>query len=680
MVQVTTPDGASIEFPDTMSADQIQAAIDQNRSQMEGPWRVPAMLGSSGLKGATEGTADIVSTLTNPITAPIKAAAGYLAPYLVGDDPQKQQQLQQQLQRFSDPSTFPIAGERAAGAIDRPDLIPQNAGERYASAGVEAGASMLPALMAPESWGGRAKTLIQGVIGGLGGQGASDVAQSAGASDIVKKYAPVVGNVVSSLLSGGAFTAANKAAGVATGAPSERTQPYTNLDITPRMAGDVSGSPAVQQAQTIFGRLFGGIGPTTRAAEATLGEWGGALDRTARILDPMGIAHTEETVGTHLQTRANDWLDNFRTTNRANANDLDMQIPGTTPTPTTNYRTALNQVRTDMPTAPATAQVLEPTESGQLLDALTSDTRIPVRNTGLVNAQGQPITTGGGTRDLTWADVQGIRRRIGEQLANPATYATQDVGKLRQLYAALSNDQETLARGVGPDAEDAFNTMRDYASAGHDFIDTTLSKVVKGNTITPAQATRNIMNTAPSGGTTLARLRAELPDAVDALAAYKLRDAALANKGQQGGAGVDRSPGTFLTDMNGLSNGAQTALYGHNPQVASNVYDLRQIAGNTKQTQKFGNPSGTGPMEKGAELLSMGTAIEGAHKGYELAGLPGAVAGAVSPFIPPMLGSRLLTSPAVTRFAANPGAVGNWPSWAAPAWGAAAQYPPSLLQ
>jgi hypothetical protein len=666
-------------FPDSMSSDQIQAAMQQQlqQQQQQGPQpqgsasqqQPPGVLReanldtSAALKGATEGTAGIVSTLTNPIAAPFKAAAGYLAPYLVGDDQQKQQQFKQQLGRLSDPSTFPIAGERVAGLIDRPDLIPQNARERYTTAGVEAGASMLPSLFAPESWGGRAKTLIQGVIGGLGGQAASDAAQSAGAPDIVQKYAPVVGNIGSSLAAGGAFTAGNKVAGMATGAQTPTTQPYANLGITPRMAGDVSGNPVLQQAQSIFAKLPGGSGPITRAAETTGDEWGNALDRTARTLDPMGIAHTEETVGTHLQTRANDWLDNFRTTNRANANAVDMEIPAATPTPTTNYRAALGATRTDMPGAPATARTLEPELHRNLLDNLDTD-------------------TAAGTRELAWGDVQAIRRRIGAMLDNPTTYANQDVGALRQLYGALSRDQEALAATQGTAAQDAFNTMRNYANQGHDFIDTTLSRIVKGDTIAPAQATRNVMNTAPGGGTLLTGLRAQMPDAADALGAWKLRDAALANKGQQGGQGNTRSMGTFLTDMNGLSNEATTALYGHDPGVASNVYDLRQIAGDARQTQKFANPSGTGGFEKGHDLLAGGAAVGAFMKALELGhSVPTAMAAAALPFVPPVVGSRALTSPTITRFAANPGAVNTAgaPSWAPAAWGAAAQYPPGLL-
>jgi hypothetical protein len=669
-------------FPDDMTPDQIQAAMQQHaQPQMPpGVGREAALDASAALKGGTEGVAGAVSTMAAPILNPAKAVLGYAAPWLVGDDPQKQQQLKQQFDALSDPSHFPSMGERAAGLTDRPDLIPQNARERYTTAGIEAGASMLPSLMAPESWGGRAKTLIQGIIGGLGGQGASDLAQSANASDIVKKYAPVVGNLAASVGAGGLLTAGNKLAGMATGEQSPTTQAYSNLDITPRMAGDVSGNPFLQQLQTTVAKLPGGFGPTERAAATSVDEWGGALNRTAHALDPMGIARTEETVGQHLQTRANNWLDTFSTRNQINANNLDMQIPGVTPTPTTNYRDALNQIRTDIPTAEATRGVLEPDLNRRLLDSLTTDTRIPARNTGLVDASGRAIMTPETTRDLTWADVQGIRKRIGERLSEPAAYDTPDIGKLKQLYAALSNDQEALANSQGQAAQDAFNTMRDYARNGHDFIDAVLSKIVKGDSIAPAQATRNVMSTAPAGGTMLNRLRAELPDAVDALGAWKLRDAALANKGQQSGAGNRQSPGTFVTDMNGLSHEAQTALYGHNPAVASDVYDLRQVAGNMKDTARFANTSGTTPMAEAGKLLTGGAVVEGMRRGYQLGGIPGAVAGAVVPFVPGAVGSRLLTNPAITRFAASPGAVGTVPSWAPAAWGVPAQYPPGLLQ
>lgn len=680
MPVVNLPDGTPVNFPDSMSPDDIQAAMNENQSQMQGPWRWPAELGSAALKGATEGLAGAAGAMTAPLTNLVNTATGYLAPHLVGDDPQAQQQLQQQVKQLTDPSYLPIAAERKAGLIDRPDLVPQNAGERYATAGTEGAASMLPTLFAPGSWGARAQALAQGVGGGLGGQAASDLTQ--GGPDWLRKYAPVVGNVIGSLGAGGAYNVANKVAGNVAGTSTPVLDAYDRLNIPTTRMGDVGGGPFARFLQSTTGELGGGFSVAQRAAKATVGAWNTALQKTA---DMLGTSKTAQQAGEQMQAQGNNWLDAFKQNSKTNWNNVEMQVGNTTPTPTPNYQATLDQIRTDIPTASATRDVLEPDLNRDLLTALTTDTRVPPRNTGLLDAQGNPIVTPAQSKPLTWADVNGIRKQIGQRLADPTTYDDPANAQLKQLYAALSSDQEALVGTKGQAAQDAFNTARDYSSNGHQFIENVLSKIVKGNAITPEQATRNMLGSSGAGGTTLQALRAEMPQAADELASYKLRDMGLASAGKQTEPDLNRpSPSSFMTDSANLSPEASGALFGDR-WVAPRVADLRTVAGTMKETeQDFSNPSKTGRFTKGAEALSLLPAMEAFRAGHEAGGLPlafGATAATLAaPWLPGTIGSRLMNSPALTRFFAHPGLLGSQPASGPAAFGAYSQYPPSLLQ
>ena len=327
----------------------------------------------------------------------------------------------------------------------------------------------------------------------------------------------------------------------------------------------------------------------------------------------------------------------------------------------------------------AHAAVLEPTLTSQLLDALTTDTRIPPRNTGLLNAQGNPIITPASTRPLTWQDAQGIRRQIGERLADPATYLDPGAAKLSALYKALSTDQEAVAASTGQPALDAFNDARDFARTGHEFIDTTLSRISRGNAISPDQATQNMLT---GGASNLQQLRANMPQAADELAAYKLRDMGLSTAGKQNATNTRVSPTTFGTDSANLafSPEAFDALYGANPAVANRVRDLRTVASTMRDTEALSNTSHTAGAAGWMHSLSPVAALEAARQGYEIGGWPGAAVGVAAPFLPGMVGSRLLTSPAVNRYVASPGAGGRVPQSLPAALGAAPYWPPGLLQ
>lgn len=629
MTDVTLPDGSIASFPDTMSDADISSAVQSHLGQMSGPGRWPALLGSAAAKGALEGIGavgdigdlgqrlfnqGIYSPLHQLVTGRPMSAAGRA---ISESSPLDSASL--------------VSAAQNAGLVNRADLQPQTTAERYGSAAAEGVGSMAPTLaLGGAGLPGVVQGVAQGAGAGLGGQAASDIAPGSA-------LAHATGSILGALGAGGGLSAANKLAGIAMGSGSTPVlDAYRNLGITPSLAGDVTGNPTLQMLQAYAAKAPGGASRVHGASETALDQWGHALEDTASSL---GNAATLQDAGKALQLESNNWLNQFRGASQKAWNNVDLHIPANTPVPVTNYAQTLSDVRNAMPNAPATANTLQPSLSRDLLNSLTQD-----------------ITKG----PLTWQDVRAIRTRIGEKLADPQIMGDTSYTDLKRIYGALSTDLQSAAATQGPAATRAFNQASNLTSQGHDFIDNVLSGFIKGNQISPEQAATNALAGNANGGTTLQAIRDQMPKAADELAAYKLRDMGLANAGQQNATATRLSPGTFVTDAAKLSPQASDALFSANPALAQRVQDLATVGGSMKGTERFLNTSNTGTHGAAAHMMAAPVAaIEGAVRGHEFGGWPGAAAGliggAVAPFAPSFLAGRLTTSPLLTRaFAANP--------------------------
>ena len=198
-----------------------------------------------------------------------------------------------------------LAGTKALGATDRPDLQPQTTGEKYLAAGAQGVGSMLP--LAPLAAGGAlgnlARAGVQGLGAGLGGEAAAQALPEH------PELARLGGNLAGALTAGGAFGLANRAVGAAQGNSTPTLQAYRDLNITPSLAGDVIGSPNAQMAQSYAARSPGGAGRVRAAREQAVNEFGQALDITAAN---YGTSRTLQQAGDKLQAGANKWLTDWR--------------------------------------------------------------------------------------------------------------------------------------------------------------------------------------------------------------------------------------------------------------------------------------------------------------------------------------------------------------------------------
>ena len=203
--------------------------------------------------------------------------------------------------------------------------------------------------------------------------------------------------------------------------------------------------------------------------------------------------------------------------------------------------------------------------------------------------------------------------------------------ELAELYGGLTEDMKTGAAGVSPEALDAFNTANAATAAGHDLLDTHIGPILKA--ATPEQATQYAMAQARLGGTRLAALTSNLPGAAGDLGAYALRNAAT---------NVE-SPTALANAISGrrpiYSSEAQKALF-PNPDTQSTIADLASTGKAMQPLEKdlFNSPTATHAVRGPGRVIA---AVELARQGHELAGVPGAIAGAGVGMLAPEIAGKL---------------------------------------
>lgn len=616
--------------------------LDAPPAQMGGAMRLPAMAGSSLAKGALESAGAIgdlqdflgrqfsqgvFNPLHRMITGVDPAAnpnpAGLTGnPFNSTPGPDQGSPLN---------SAHLVGLGQSAGAVNRPDLAPQTTGEHFLSAASEGAGGMLPYL--PLAAGGALANAGRGLA-----QGAAAGASGEGAAEMFPRHpdlARAAGAIVGGLGAGKVLNAGNRVAGAAMGASTPTLDAYRNLGIAPTLAGDVTGSPTLQMIQAYAAKSPGGAGRVHAASDTAVNQWGRALEDTAQGL---GNAGTLQQAGEALQMHGKSWLSDFNNASRSAWTNVDMHIPPTTPVQMRNYGVALADIQNAMPNATATARNLQSPLSRNLLDSLLQDTK---------------------AAPLTWQDAKAIRTRIGEKLAEPQLVGDTSHAELKRIYGALTDDLQATAATRGPAATQAFNDAATLTRDGHSFIENTLSRVLKGDKISPEQAASAALTNSGNGGTLLSTIRAEMPAAADELAAYKLRDMGLANSGRQNATASALSPGTFVTDRGKLSPEALNALYGADPAVARRVEDLAAVGAAMRNTERFLNTSNTGAHGATTQAL---TSIFGAPLaalgGYHAGGLKAAAAAALGPpllaYGPSNLAARITTNPRLTGLWAAP--------------------------
>lgn len=480
----------------------------------------------------------------------------------------------------------------------------------------------------PQTWlGRRGMDATTGAIGGaIGGPAAilpaAGGAATGGATAELFPNHPLVAALLGSIpgvWGGSAVTNMPQRIGAAltdTGA-SEPYGAFTRQGLPTNLAGTSTGDPGLIWAEKFAGRMPGSESTIADAHGQLLNAW---QQRLGQVADNLGTAATPQEAGVSLQNAARNWLTDFKTNTGNLWNDFYSKVPGTTQVPVSNYQQTLTDLLGTFPGAQTTAGVLRPATVQSLSDALGVDLQ------------------GGNT--LPWDALKNIRTSIGEKIENPSVMADTSQAALRQIYGGLSQDMQAGAGTVGPDALSAFHRANAATAAGHDLLDNQISPILTA--INPESATAYAMGQARQGGSRLGAITFNLPSAAGDLGSYALRNAAT---------NVE-SPSALANALLGrkpiYSPEAQSVLFPQ-PDTQADINDLATVGKAMQPVERdlANSPTATHSARGLGRVI---TAVELARQGHELAGVPGAAAGATAGLLAPNILGRVAQATALNPY------------------------------
>lgn len=544
-----------------------------------------------------------------------------------------------------------------AGGLLPPWLYskPQTEREKALSPWVQGGASMIP--VGPPGTSLVNKTLVAptgttslpragvavgtGAVAGGAGEAAAEAIPEDSPWAVLKPLARLAGGVGAAGLTNAALHGGERLANATWGRLNDAAKAYERLRMTPPTVGTATGSPGTQNVEMALSQVPGSQGRMRVRMQDTLDKFGQNVDDASASLHydatgRGGIVPNDAQAGQIAQDRLRNWRWNDQDPNSFPAQQavkfapVDARMAHAT-VDVSGYRNALRDGSIDRALAglPETQQAFARAELKKLLDAIEAD---------------RP----GANPTVRWEQAQAIRRQIGDMMGTPAFQQSLGEKAMTRLYAGIAGDMQQAANnnGVGR----IFREANQHSTEGFNFISRVADKAVKTNNpsqdIAPGKAADDLLKLY---GTDLAELRARVPEAADALAAYKLRDMANAKPGQALQAG-DTSSNTFLTNLIKLRNddpNAFQALFGHNPRIRQMIDDLGTVAGTLRTSSQMANVSRTSPA---AYILSTLLGGAGGAGAQLLTGSPTAALGATATGIGiPFAGGHVLTNPALIR-------------------------------
>jgi hypothetical protein len=648
---VTDPTtGQQHSFPDEATPEMISQALGLGGTSSEFPPYVQPpnpnehltkMLGGAMIEGGA-GLAGVPGDLINAIPklsdADTKAAAA--TPSLPGDE--GIQQLAASGGLSLPTSQRLLSGAKDLGLVGQPIQQPQNEGERFMAAAARGMAGTAPLGALGGGFAGLGKAALQGIMSGVGGEAGRILPINENST-----AATLAGVLAGQTLGGGLYGAAGRGINAMRGVGNPIINAYDTAGVTPRLLGDVTGKPGLQALQSMAMRSPGG-GRAVGAAQAGANEFGSGVENAAAA---FGKSRTLDEAGAALQAEAPQWLDRWNKDQAAAWAPIKAGVPAQAPVDMTGVEQVLNHARSAMPGAPEIANVMTSPTANNLQDALRQVTArgVPIPH------PGTPMAPYAGTGpNIAWQDADGFRQKVGEELQNSLLARDGQDKMWRGLYGSLADAQGNTATAFGLGKE--YENAKAVTSAGHLFADNVLNKILNNrnpaqNTIRPNDAASFALSDSSTGGDLLNKIRQEMPQAADELAAYKLRDMAVATPGKAT-QDMPTSATTFSRQLNLLAPEARTALFGSSPRIDA----LQTVAERGKETYaRYGNAPGTaGAIQHGLVIPSI---VAGGIGGHELGGLPGAITGAgigALPFVTgPALGN-LTTREMLTRYLAAP--------------------------
>lgn len=207
---------------------------------------------------------------------------------------------------------------------------------------------------------------------------------------------------------------------------------------------------------------------------------------------------------------------------------------------------------------------------------------------------------------ISWQAVRQLRSQIGKAIgSNRGALADEDVGRLEQLYGALTSDMEAAAKAAGPKAYQAWSRANGFYKSGAKRIERSLDGTISAKNPERAFEAFDALTQADRSTADIARMRqikSSLPRDDWTQISESIADRlGKAKSGAQNADGNVFSPATFLTEWNKMSPDAKRILFDEPVRV-----ELEKIAKVSERVKAAGaerNMSNTGTIVWAAAVL-----------------------------------------------------------------------------
>lgn len=370
-----------------------------------------------------------------------------------------------------------------------------------------------------------------------------------------------------------------KAAALAEKAPTQRqaiARAADDLGITPSLG--MTGKTGAMAAATLEKVPFSGQIIAKDAARA-VSEVEGAFQA---IRGRVGTPLSPDAAGAALQEGLRGFVSKFKASAGKLFDAVDAKIPKTTQVDLTSTQAAIAESKQYFAANPKLAAKLGLND----WDAVMSEA-----------AQ----------NGVNWQATKQLRSKIGEALGSArGALADEDVGRLKQLYGALTQDMEAAAKAAGPEAYSAWKRANGFYKSGATRIERNLDSLIGKDPASGPNAERAFeafsamakSDRASSDVVRMQRIKSSMPkDAWNTVSASIVERLGKSRPGQQSAAGDAFSPATFLTEWNKLAPDAKKVLLPEDVRIE--LEKLAKVSEGVRSSGLERNMSNTGTVTVG---------------------------------------------------------------------------------
>lgn len=471
-------------------------------------------------------------------------------------------------------------------AINNPN--PEDSASRVLHAGGRAvGASVVPVRSLPMSGGRQALNAAGAATSGIAAGTAAEMTDDPALISAAGMFPTVVAR--------GAAAATRGAVRGGEQGRKQMEQRITDLKnggIDEPSVGLATGSKFYQGIENIASNTPGAVGMYDKARA---GVTGGMQRKTAELAGEISPTRGALESGLAVQNDIGGaFNDRFKASQAKLYGKVDSHIPQDTKVPVKTTADALTSLTAGIDGAQAIGKRFINGRIGDINDALKLDT-------GLAQRPGDRTYAGEGSwrpaalPQLPYKAVSKLRSQVGKELASNSLVADVPRSQWKQLYGSLSQDIGSAAATAGPKATQAWGRANKYTKDGIARLEDLQTLSDKA---TPEAAHTTLANSLNAGPSVYDRVRNSVTVPTrQKFASTVVDDMGAATPGQQGAAGTDWSPRTFLTNYNKMDPKARKALFQRMPggeAHAEKLADIAKAADMVSSASKvWANPSGT---------------------------------------------------------------------------------------